>query len=264
VAVTAQRPTVTTPLGGATNGPIPAALQAGLWVGDITVNAVAETYNNVTNTTPTYASFDLRFILHVQTNGTTRLLREVIQMLQNGTVTNNAAGQSVLSQPGQAVLLTDDRLLPQYTGAALRDGTPVGRRLSTAAFDFDPPGGTNFLTMSGAFGNTNTVGCTITLTPGTPTNPFLHRYHPDHNNLDKYYAPLATNVPPEVYTVTRQIQMTFTASDPAGLNGTDYGYTEIGGRYRETLTGIHRNPLVTSGTFHLNRLTDIAVLNANQ
>ena len=268
VAVTAQRPAVASPSslvhktsGGAA---IPVSLQAGLWVGDVSVNAVAETYNNITNTTPTRGSFDMRVIMHVTPDGTTRFLREVIEMFENGTYTNNAAGQQVLDQPGHEVLLTDDQRLSQYTGVALRDDTPVGRRISTAAFDFDPPGGTNFLTMTGSFGISNTVGCTITLTPDTPTNPFLHRYHPDHDNLDPNFEPLGTNVPPEVYTITRQIEMTFTPADPTGQTVMDYGYNEIGGIYHETLTGLHRNPLVTSGVFHLQRISDTPVLNADQ
>lgn len=271
VAVSAQRPSLA---GGA--GPakasagktaaasIPVALQAGLWVGDVTVNGVAETYNNITNTTPTRWNFDLRLILHVTTNGTTRLLREVIEMYQNGSYTNNSAGQQVLSQPGQTVLLTDDTLLSQFTGVALRDGVPVGRRISTAGYDFDPPGGTNYLTMSGIFGVGSTVGCTITLSPATPTNPFLHRFHPDHDNKDAFYQPLAANVPPEVYTVTRQIQLQFTPTDPTGQTAADYGYNEIGGTYNETLTGLHRNPLTVSGIFHLRQIVNTPFLNVNQ
>src|SRR5262249_31853400 len=147
-------------------------------------------YKNITNTTPTQGSFELRLILHVTTNGVTRLLREVIEMYQNGTYVTNSAGQRILDQPGTTVLLTDDALLAQYTGVALRDRTPVGRRISTAGFDFDPQGGTNFITMTGTFGIGNTIGCALTLTPASPTNPFLHRFHPDHDNLDPFYTPI--------------------------------------------------------------------------
>jgi len=223
--------------------------QAGLWVGDITVNGVAETYNNLTNTTPASKPFVMRAMLHVTPAGSTRFLREAIEMLQTAVATTN--GNVVTVTPPQTVLLTDTSLLSQFTGVVLRDGTPVGRRISTAAFDFDPPGGTNFLTMTGTFGVGNTVGVSITLAPTTPTNPFLHRYNPDHDNLDPLYKPLSTNVPPEVYTVTRNIQFTFTPTDPTGQTATDYGLNEIGGTYSETLTGLHRNPLVVSGTFHL-------------
>ena len=56
----------------------------------------------------------------------------------------------------------------------------------------------------------------------------------------------------------------FTAVDPTTQTDSDYGYSEIGGFYRETLTGLHRNPLATSGTFHLRRLANTPVLNQNQ
>ena len=243
------------------SGGIPVGLQAGLWVGDITLNAVAEARVNPTNPTPTKSAFDLRLLVHVDTNGVTRLLREVIQMFQNGTTTNNPAGQPVVSQPGRYDLLTDDTLLPQFQGATVRDGVPVGRRFSTSSFDFDPPGGTNYVTMSGTFGISNSIGCTISLQPTTPTNPFLHRYHPDHDNLDGNYQPIALGAP-EVFTIVRQIQLQFTPADPTGqTTDPDYGYRSIGGNYSETVSGLHNNSLVCSGIFHLTKVIDTSVLN---
>jgi hypothetical protein len=115
--------------------------------------------------------------------------------------------------------------------------------------------------MTGSFGVSNTVGCAITLTPATPTNPFLHRYHPDHDNLDGNYQPITNPALAEVYTVTRQIQLQFTASDPGGQSAADYGYSSIGGIYQETVTGLNKNPLFCSGTFHLVRVTDTPDLN---
>jgi hypothetical protein len=257
VPVSASRPAAVV----SASGGIPVGLQVGLWVGDITVNAVAETRFNPTNPTPTKSAFDLRILLHVDTNGVTRLLREAIQMFQPGTTTNNAAGQNVVSQPGRYVLLTDDTLLPQYQGATVRDGVPVGRRFSTSSFDFDPPGGTNYVSMSGTFGISNSIGCTITLQPTTPTNPFLHRYHPDHDNLDGNYQPIVLGQP-EVFTIVRQVQLQFTPTDPTGqTTDPDYGYRSIGGNYSETVSGLHNNSLVCSGIFHLTKVIDTPVLN---
>lgn len=257
VPVSASRPAAVV----SASGGIPVSLQAGLWAGDITVNAVAETRVNPTNPTPTKSTFDLRLLVHVDTNGVTRLLREVIQMFQPGSTTNNALGQAVVSQSGRYVLLTDDTLLSQFQGATVRDGVPVGRRFSTSSFDFDPPGGTNYVTMNGNFGISNTVGCTITLQPTTPTNPFLHRYHPDHDNLDGNYQPITAGTP-EVFTIVRQIQLQFTSADPTGQTiDPDYGYRSIGGNYTETVTGLHNNPLMSSGVFHLTKVIDTPVLN---
>jgi hypothetical protein len=176
------------------------------------------------------------------------LLKEVIQMWQNGTTTNDANGRAVTDQSGRYVLLTDDSLIPQYRGASLRDGIPVGRRISTADFDFD--GGTsNVMVMTGLFAIGNTNRCTIEILPDFPTNPFKHRFHPDHDNG---------------YRVTRSVELRYSASDPVGtstLLGLNYGYNVIGGVYRESIAGLHRADIVAEGTFRLTRVVNSPVLN---
>ena len=149
----------------------------------------------------------------------------------------------------QYSLVTDDTLIGQYKGVTLRDGRQVGRRLSTPAFDF--PGTEQ--SMSGAFGGT--LMTQITLAPEFPTNPFKHRYHPDHDNRDPQGAPTA-----EAYEVTRDIELAFTPTDP-GNQSVSWGDAEIGGVYRESLTGLHRNVLYTEGVFRLQRASLISELN---
>jgi hypothetical protein len=203
--------------------------------------------------TPTARDFNLRLLLHVATDGTTRLLKEVVQMWQNGTATNNADGYGVVATPGRYVLVTDDTLLPQFTGATLRDGVPVGRRMSTAAFDFAG----NELVLSGIFATNNSVSGSITISPNSPTNPFRHKYHPDHDNLNASYS--GTADPPEVYTIQRSFQLQF---NPAPANAPPgYGYQQIGGTYTETFSGLHRTNIVVSGPFTLQRISTIGVLN---
>jgi len=137
----------------------------------------------------------------------------------------------------------------------MRDGQPVGRRLTSANYDWD---GTNtFVPMTGRFAMSNSIGCTLSLLPNTPTNPFRHKYHPDHDNLNASFSAFQQ----EAYPVTRQIQMTLTPVDPTQFSNADYGYTVIGGTYRETITGLHKDALVTSGTFRLTRVANTGVLN---
>ena len=49
-------------------------------------------------------------------------------MWKPGTFTNDSRGQPVVAAPGRYVLLTDETLLSQFEGAAVRNGQPAGRR----------------------------------------------------------------------------------------------------------------------------------------
>ena len=98
---------------------------------------------------------------------------------------------------------------------------------------------------------------TIALTPQSPTNPFRHKYHPDHDNLDDRFA----NFKAEAYAVTRVLSLQFSSTPPPGFNDPDYGYRVQGGTYRETVTGLNKAPITCQGTFRLTRLSDIGVLN---
>jgi len=233
---------------------------AGLWVGTASVTNVNEANSTEPiKLTPTRSSFDLRLLIHVDADGQARLLKDVIQMWQNGTTTNDSNGRVVTDRPGRFVLLTDDSLIPQYRGASLRDGSPVGRRISTVDFDFDG-GSSNVLAMSGAFAIGDTNRCTIVLEPNFATNPFKHRFHPDHDNLDATFS----NYKEEAYRVTRTLELQYSATDPGGSGATsalDYGYNAIGGVYRESVTGLHRTNIVAEGTFRLTRVANSPVLN---
>ncbi|HXG47977.1 MAG TPA: hypothetical protein VNO52_10150 [Methylomirabilota bacterium] len=238
-----------------------AELTSGLWVGTATVTNVNEVNSSrPTNGAPTRSPFDLRLLVHVDAGGKPYLLKEVIQMWQNGTTTNDAQGRAVTDKPGRYVLLTDDSLLPAYRGASLRDGTSVGRRISTVDYDFDG-GASNVLAMTGAFGIGNTARATLVLEPDAPTNPFKHTFHPDHDNLDPAYRSFKE----EAYRVTRQVELEFTAQPASALESAsaaiEYGYSVLGGVYRETVSGLHRMNIVASGTFRLTRVNNSPVLN---
>lgn len=237
-------------------GPAPLA---GLWIGTATINAVSEAHSgNVTNPTPVKAEMNLRLLLHVDATGQTRLLKEVIQMWRNGTYTNDSNGNQVVDQPGQYVLLTDDTLIPMFSGATLRDGQSVGRRVSTIGYDFPSSPTNNFLNLTGHFAIGQSLQGTLSLPHDHPTNPFLHRYHPDHDNMNaRFDAPAV-----ESYNTTRQIELLFASSPPGGSPAVpDFGYNEMGGGYRESITGIHKHAILLSGTFRLSRVSPIAQLN---
>jgi hypothetical protein len=237
-----------------------AMAMAGLWVGVATINAVSEAHSaNPTVPTPTRSELNLRLVLHVDESGQTRLLKEVIQMWRDGTYTTNADGDRVVDQPGEYVLLTDDSLIPSFQGAALRDGVSAGRRVSTIGYDFAADSAANFLNLSGFFAINESLSGTLSMPHDHPTNPFKHRYHPDHDNLNERFDGPAV----EAYATTRQIELSFTASPTNGPAVPDFGYNEMGGTYSETITGIHKNAIHVSGTFRLTRVSFIAQLNPN-
>ncbi|MGH7463514.1 MAG: hypothetical protein ACREMA_21095, partial [Longimicrobiales bacterium] len=218
---------------------------AGLWVGTATLDAVSEPHSvNPTNPTPTKSRLSLRLILHVDGGGQARLLKEVIQMWRNGTFTNDVTGNRVADKPGEYVLLTDDTRLPMFSGATVRDGQSVGRRISSVGYDFPSSSSNNFLNLSGTFAIGQSLNATLTLPYDHATNPFKHRYHPDHDNLTNRFDGPAI----ESYTTTRQVGLDFAASPPAGVPPVaDFGFNQMGGAYRETISGIHKHPIHVRG-----------------
>ncbi len=233
-------------------------LRPGLWVGSVVIDKVSQPAGFApTQPQPTASEFRFRLLLHLDTNDTVRLLQQVLQLWQDGTLKPDPLdpGKSVVDEPGRYVLLTDESLAPQIPrlgGAALRDGTPVGRRYSTTAFAFRSP---QAMSVDGG-----TLSCVVSLDYDDPLNPFKHAYHPDHDNLDeRFEARLPEGV--ESLTVTRRIELEFTAADPEGLQLAGWGDKHLGGLYRETLTGLHRAPLYVSGRFRLQRACMAPVLN---
>jgi hypothetical protein len=233
-------------------------LRPGLWIGSVLLDKVSQPASfNPSEPQPTPAEFQFRILLHMDTNGTVRLLQKVLQMWQDGTTKPdpNDPSKLVVDEPGHFVLVTDESLvgqIPRLNGAALRDGTAVGRRFSTTAFGFLAP---KSMTESG-----DTLSSTITLGYDDPLNPFKHSYHPDHDNLDERFEDKLPEGA-ESHTVTRQIQLQFAASDPEGLLLAGWGDNQLGGIYRETVAGLHRATIHASGRFRLQRASTTPVLN---
>ena len=236
--------------------------RAGLWIGGATIKQVNQPANisNPNQPVPTASEFQFRLIVHVDGNGQARLLQKVLQMWKDGAYKPDPAGSGnqVVDEPGRFVLVTDDSLTSQFTGAALRDGEPVARRFSSAAFGFRQP-----IAMAGAgtFGGAGgTRTCFVPIDYDDPVNPFKHRYHPDHDNLDPRFEQ-KVGEGRESFTVTRQVQLEFTAQDPDNLTLAGWGDNQLGGVYRETITGLHKAPLIVEGTFRLHHACEVSTLN---
>jgi len=65
----------------------------------------------------------------------------------------------------------------------------------------------------------------------------------------------------ESFTVTRAVALEFSTRDPLGLNPPGWGATELGGIYRETMSGLHRSGIQASGNFRLVRVLAESALN---
>lgn len=237
---------------------------AGLWVGVVTVNAVSESQTGDFEPTPTGRNFRFRILIHVDSLGRARLLKEVIQLFEEGTKVPDPDDPDRLTtdEPGRFVLLTDEDLIPDFQGAALRDGVPVGSRLSTAAYDFEG----DLVDLQGGFGPGNVLSTTLVLEPELPTNPFRHQFHPDHDNLDAQFL----NFREEAYTVTRDLELEFVeeieslaliSRGQLSLEPPDWNESAVGGIYREVLSGLHRNDIFVQGYFRLQRTVATPVLN---
>ncbi len=238
-------------------GPDP---RAGLWVGSAVINEVSQPANVSSADTPLPVASPLlfRLLVHVDDGSQARLLQQVTAMFKPGTLKPDPEDPSrkVVDQPGRSVLITDDALIPNFSGATLRDGQPVGRRISSAAFGFAQP---IPLAATGPFGE-GRFTCQVDLGYDDPVNPFKHAYHPDHDNLDEHFQdklPAGT----ESFSVSRQVELEFTEQDPDNLTLAGWGDNQLGGNYRETIAGLHNKDIKVSGTFRLTRISTVGVLN---
>jgi len=236
---------------------------AGLWVGDAQVSAVTSkaSYKDAQGKVvknaqgevipwpgaATPRSFPLRFIIHVDASGTARLLSQVFM----GTLASagNPAG-----------------LCTRETGLKA-DSKASARRMSVTHLPLDTviDGLAPFSSGKVALGSS--LVRTISIPHTDPTNPFVHSYHPDHDNLPARPVgsspKLANGV--ESYTITRTCTFQFTTTPPTGTSSVGWGSSVIGGTYSETLKGLHKDiaGIAVSGTFTLRRASEEAVLTVN-
>ena len=180
--------------------------------------------------------FDLRLIVHSGTNGTSLLQRVFV-------------GRDVSSN--QIVAIQDSFLDPAHLVDAHR--ISAGHLPWTSAnlpWAFD-----------GALGRNQRITTTVTTGYNDHTStPFLHTYHPDHDNLDAQFATVLDRGF-ESYDIQRTVTLQVNANPTSGdFNSvTRYGST-LTGAYSETIVlggkGTQSRTFDSSGTFVLNRIMD--------
>ena len=167
------------------------------------------------------AQFPLNLLIHSDAAGTVRLLQQAY----------------IGEEQGNASIASNQ--------AAFTDVTKVFGRTSSSHFPLSTKEiGTGVLGLSGD------ISFTVTLGDSNETNPFLHAYHPDHDNLTPRFAPITSGAK-EVPTVQRAIKLTF--NNPTVFNPA-WGASQLGGEYTETVTGLRAQPIVSKGTFLIQRV----------
>lgn len=233
----------------------PASEHAGLWVGDVVLNAVSQPAHpgNPTLPRPSGGKFSFRLMVHVDAAGSARLLQQVFLVRKPPVMDPDPENPEMdrVVVPARTVAVSDESMIPGIIGTAQL----IGRRLSSPVFGFRQP----VAFGQGTF-NAGTLQASVTMDYDDPLNPFKHIFHPDHNNLDERFEQTLPEGK-EAFTVTRNISLEFTATDPLGLNPPGWGETEVGGIYRETVSGLHRSAIQTSGNFRLVRVLRAPALN---
>ena len=209
---------------------------SGLWVGDVAVSGVESKAPGFTGTT-TARSFPLRVLLHVDDSGTARLLSQVY------------LGR-LAPAPYAVGLCTRESALKA-------DDKANATRLVAAHLPLD----TEISTGTGSVALGQTLVRTVPLAFNAATNPFVHAYHPDHDNRDARFQPLAAGI--ESPNITRALSFTFSPAAPATSSGIGWGSTVLGGTYAETITGAHKAPLTVTGTFELRRISELGAITTN-
>ena len=209
---------------------------AGLWVGDVAVDRVESKVPGSAGTT-TRRAFPLRVLLHVDDSGVARLLSHVF------------LGQ-LATAPHPVGLSTRESALKA-------DALDKAARFAVAHL----PPDTESTSGSGSVALGATLVRTLSLPFNAPTNPFVHTYHPDHDNRNARFDPLGPGV--ESPNIARTLTFTFDPTPAPASSALGWGSTVLGGTYSETVTGLHRASITATGTFELRRVSEIGAITLN-
>jgi hypothetical protein len=205
----------------------------GLWVGSATLDQVNAPAYSDTNLLATVAPLTLRLIVHVDGYGQCRLLQQVL--LAWDSAQTNAPHTN-----GTYALFLEDADVPADSEEVIR--------VSSVAFPL-----MESLWLTGDF--TNELWGTFQVGYDDPVNPFLHRYHPMHDNQDWDFEPYSNAV--ETLEISREITLAFAEPATNWVDNPYWGVDRAWGTYRETLTGLRAQEILVEGTFLLQRISTI-------
>jgi len=234
------------------------ASAAGLWVGTVVLDKVnrakmfgsstPEWEPNALMTAP--HPFQFRLIVHVDASGNVKLLKQVFTAKRT-------------PDAEESDLLTDRETAISYRG--LYPDATISRTAS-ANFPFMDP-----LPLAGGefMGADATLSGTFTQEYDDRTNPFVHSFHPQHDNVE-FRNKTPYDMPSgdlgkgeyESWGVTRTVTLKFLADDPLNATGQDWNRLVTGGEYSEEINGLNGQlkPILTKGIFRLSKVNDRASL----
>jgi len=302
---------------------IPTYSHTGLWVGTATINQVSRPGKEETE--PTASEFNMRLIVHYDGEKARLLqeayilFREKVIPCTTPTLSSSFFPVKIRNEKGKLLSIAErpedlplgyqisqepetcklyepcifshSENIPEFmdwTGIALRDGVPVPRRISSVAFGFREQDAITGLESLGDH-DLGVLPCSlkfaVMLPNDDPLNPFLHRYHPDHDNMAPLGLTLVTRGDPdwmdspedmnkvpvwtdETYGIKRVITMESASSFPPGSSTPqftwdqgDFGTVMIGGTYTEQISGLVTGNITIKGNFLLRKASEGAILN---
>ncbi len=236
------------------------ASTAGLWVGDASVTQVAsylKSYQRDVNGNPVVSTNGSYVISGVETN-----LGPVSQPFPLRLILHNDGTTTYLLQRVYYGLDPGSNLVVSTSQSALDPAhLDTARRIS--AVDLPWSSNNTPWACTGTLEPNGTLATTVLLPyDDQASNPFLHTYHPDHDNLDasfQYELPRGA----ESYDITRQITLSIT---PPGddFNNLTRAAQSLSGIYQEAITvsgaGSASRTFNVSGIFAINRISTIDTL----
>lgn len=205
---------------------------SGLWMGDVTLFSVS--YPRTATVESTLSRAQMRMLLHVDATGKVRLLKEVILARKSGSVS-------------EVLLFTEPARMAGKPVARDTTSSALAQRYSTAAYDFKDTDGTldSALLLTGSLARGQKLEGTLVLDKLHSSNPFRHKFHPEHAN-DGAAA----------YQITRKIKIDVNSA-ALSINGAP----QFTLPYEETIQGLHRADLVVQGQVVLTRVSTVDSLN---
>jgi hypothetical protein len=236
------------------------ASTAGLWVGSASVSQVRnylKLYERDNNNAPVVSSNGSYVVTSINTN-----FGSVVRPYSLRLIVHNDGTNAYLLQRVYYGLDRYTNLVVANAQGAL-DPTHLDSARRISATHLPWSSANSPWAFSGQFAQGGTLSTSVDLPyDDQVSNPFLHTYHPDHDNLDvTFKTQLAKGY--ESYEIKRQITLNITPPGSDFTSLTSAAQT-LSGTYLETILLSGRpsasRSFDVSGVFALNRLSTIATL----